>query len=284
MAWFKFGKSSDSAAISDAPVETAESLRSRAKRRLIGALVLVLTAVIGFPLLFDTQPRPVLVDVPIEIPDKAKAKPLAPPPASTAANTPTTPAPAARVEEKASLQPKEEIVPPGPAVLKPNTPQVQANTAPAATKSVAIATPAPDNAAKEKAASEKAAKEKTAADKAASDKAAAEKADAVKTAAKAQEAARAKALLEGKPSDAPTAAATGERFIVQFGSFAEEAKAREVRQKVERAGLKTYAQVAETSEGKRHRVRVGPFATRAEAEKAASKIKSLDLPAAVLTL
>jgi hypothetical protein len=64
MAWFKFGKSSETAALSDAPVETAENLRSRAKRRLIGALVLVLTAVIGFPLLFDTQPRPVLVDEP----------------------------------------------------------------------------------------------------------------------------------------------------------------------------------------------------------------------------
>jgi DedD protein len=31
-------------------------------------------------------------------------------------------------------------------------------------------------------------------------------------------------------------------------------------------------------------VRVGPFASRAEADKAAAKIKSLDLPASVLTL
>jgi DedD protein len=288
MAWFKFGKSSDSAAISDAPVETAESLRSRAKRRLIGALVLVLTAVIGFPLLFDTQPRPVLVDVPIEIPDKAKAKPLAPPPATAPSPTPSKPAPAAQVDEKASLQAKEEIVPPGPAISKPNPPPVQSNSAMNATKSVAIASPAPDSA--EKLAKEKAAAEKIARDKAAGDKAAAEKAESAKAAsekaaaAKAQEAARAKALLEGKPADASSAAASGERFIVQFGSFAEEGKAREVRQKVEKAGLKTYAQVAQTSEGKRHRVRVGPFATRAEAEKAASKIKSLDLPAAILTL
>jgi DedD protein len=298
MAWFKFGKSSDSAAISDAPVETAESLRSRAKRRLIGALVLVLTAVIGFPLLFDTQPRPVLVDVPIEIPDKAKAKPLAPPPATAPSPTPSQPAPAAQVDEKASLQAKEEIVPPGPAISKPNPPPAQSNPAVNATKSVAIASPVPDPA--EKLAKEKAAAEKIARDKAAGDKAAAEKAESAKAAsekaesakaasekaaaAKAQEAARAKALLEGKPADVPSAAASGERFIVQFGSFAEEGKAREVRQKVEKAGLKTYAQVAQTSEGKRHRVRVGPFATRAEAEKAASKIKSLDLPAAILTL
>jgi DedD protein len=42
--------------------------------------------------------------------------------------------------------------------------------------------------------------------------------------------------------------------------------------------------VAETKDGKRIRVRVGPFATKAEAEKAAGKIKTLDLPAAILTL
>jgi DedD protein len=67
MAWFKFGKQ-DASAVGDAPVETVESMRTRAKRRLIGALVLVVTAVVGFPLLFETQPRPALVDVPIEIP------------------------------------------------------------------------------------------------------------------------------------------------------------------------------------------------------------------------
>jgi DedD protein len=71
---------------------------------------------------------------------------------------------------------------------------------------------------------------------------------------------------------------------VQVGAFADDGKARDTRQKVERAGLKTYTHVAETKEGKRTRVRVGPFATRAEAEKAAEKIKGLDLPAAILTL
>ena len=69
-----------------------------------------------------------------------------------------------------------------------------------------------------------------------------------------------------------------------MNAFAEDAKAREARQKVEKAGLKTYTQVAETKDGKRIRVRVGPFASKAEADKAASKIKTLDLPAAILTL
>ena len=71
---------------------------------------------------------------------------------------------------------------------------------------------------------------------------------------------------------------------MQVGAFAENDKARDARLKVERAGLKTYVHVAETPNGKRIRVRAGPFATRAEAEKAAAKIKTLDLPAAILTL
>ena len=71
---------------------------------------------------------------------------------------------------------------------------------------------------------------------------------------------------------------------MQVGAFADQTKAREARLKVERAGLKTYTNVAETKDGKRIRVRVGPFGTRAEADKAAGKIKGLDLPAAILTL
>jgi len=50
------------------------------------------------------------------------------------------------------------------------------------------------------------------------------------------------------------------------------------------AGLKTYVNVAQTSDGKRTRVRVGPFDSRAEAEKAAARVKALGLPAAILTL
>src|SRR3989344_2295685 len=100
------------------------------------------------------------------------------------------------------------------------------------------------------------------------------------------EAARARALLEGRSAEPATAAATAEeaRFIVQVGAFADADKAREARTKVERAGMKTYTQVVDTKEGKRTRVRVGPFTNRAEADKAAARIKALDLSASVLTL
>jgi DedD protein len=98
----------------------------------------------------------------------------------------------------------------------------------------------------------------------------------------ADEAAKARALLEGK--SVTTADATGTRYVVQVGAFAEKDKARLAQQKLERAGLKNYTNVAETRDGTRIRVRAGPFASRAEADKAAEKIKGLDLPAAILTL
>ena len=72
--------------------------------------------------------------------------------------------------------------------------------------------------------------------------------------------------------------------MVQVGAFADAAKADETRLKLEKAGLKSYTQVTETKDGKRIRVRVGPFASKAEAEKVIGKIRSLDLPVALLTL
>lgn len=79
MALFKLRKKKvDEPAAAASPAESVEVMRRRARHRLIGAVVLVLAGVIGFPLLFDTQPRPVAVDIPIEIPDRNKVQPLPP--------------------------------------------------------------------------------------------------------------------------------------------------------------------------------------------------------------
>jgi len=119
-------------------------------------------------------------------------------------------------------------------------------------------------------------------------------------AAASDDGARAIALLNGSPaSQAPkvealtkppateeskaASAETKGRMVVQVGAFADAAKADETRRKLEKAGLATYTQVADTKDGKRIRVRVGPFASKAEAEKAINKIRSLDLPVAVLS-
>ena len=64
MAFFKLrfpGQSASAEAVTAGPNENIEVVRRRARHRLIGAVVLVLVAVIGFPLLFDAQPRPTAV-------------------------------------------------------------------------------------------------------------------------------------------------------------------------------------------------------------------------------
>jgi DedD protein len=103
--------------------------------------------------------------------------------------------------------------------------------------------------------------------------------DGVKDASK--EAAKAKALLDGKDVSKPSDAV---RSVVQVGAFADAAKAKEARSKLEHAGIQTYTQEIETKEGKRIRVRVGPFASKEEADKVAEKIRKLNLPTTVLKL
>ena len=82
----------------------------------------------------------------------------------------------------------------------------------------------------------------------------------------------------------PAAQTQSARFIVQVGAFADTSKAQEVRNRLERSGIKTYAQVVQTKDGARTRVRVGPFEQRPEAERTAERIKGLGLAASVLTL
>jgi DedD protein len=60
----------------DAMVQAA---RTQARRRLVGALVLLLIGVVGFPILFETQPRPLPVDTPILVPEGTPARVTAAP-------------------------------------------------------------------------------------------------------------------------------------------------------------------------------------------------------------
>ena len=241
MAFFKFRLPGQSAAepqgnTSNSPAESVDVLRRRARHRLIGASVLVVLAVIVFPLLFDTQPRPVAVDIAVDIPDRATAKPLV----DTSKQKPLSAA--------AGLDAKEEVVPetkpkvdvkPDVAVAATAANAAAATAATAATATVAAMTP---------------------------------KTPATPEAAK----------VEPKPDT--NSKDTGARFVVQAGTFSDEAKLREVRSKLEKAGVSTYTQVIEGKEGRRVRVRVGPFTKRDDADKMANKIKQLQLQPQVLTL
>ena len=261
-----------------AQAESVEELRRRARQRLIGAVVLVLAGVIVFPMVFDTQPRTVPVKVAIDIPDRntAGALVIGAAPATTAdaakqavgaglaegeeqvptkpvaaaapaaASPPAAPAESAEAKAPAKAEPKVETRP-EPKPVPKTEPKAEPKTEP---KHAVAPTPAPSS-------------------------------DA--------DAARARALLEGKNGGAaaatPAANAQAERFIVQVGAYADQAKVREVRARLERAGLKTYAQDIQGKEGVRTtRVRLGPFASRAEAAKVLDRIKGLGLDGAILTL
>ena len=104
MAFFKFrlpgqATSEPQGNTSNSPAESVDAMRRRARHRLIGASVLVVLGVVGFPVLFDTQPRPVSVDIAVDIPDRTTAKPLV---------DTSTPKP---LSASAGLDAKEEVVP-----------------------------------------------------------------------------------------------------------------------------------------------------------------------------
>lgn len=255
------------------PADEVMRARIRARQRLIGAAVLVVIGIIGFPIVFETQPRPIPVDIPIEIPRKEGAAPLAMPPARGTA--PRTQAPAA------PAGPASAIAAPADEVITELRDEVAGR--PAAASAANVAKPAERSAsAPAVQAAAKPPEPKPAETKPAEPKPAKPAETKVATAAQASESARAKALLEGK--DAAAAKSETGRFVVQVGAFADAAAARETRQKAEKLGLKTYTQVASTSAGSRIRVRIGPFGSRDEADKALAKAKGAGLSAVVLTL
>jgi DedD protein len=264
-----FKRRADTPAAGSAASDTADAVqqaRVRARQRLIGAAVLVVIGIVGFPLVFETQPRPIPVDIPIEVPRKEGASALVMPPKAppthAAASAPSA-APVATASNDVITESREDAgrsVAPAVPVSKPVEipPEPKAEAKPEVkpeSKPPAALEPKP-----------------------------AVKPEPKPATTPAADGAKARALLEGKTADAaPTAAESG-RFVVQVGAFADVAAARETRVKVEKLGLKTYTQVASTPAGNRIRVRVGPFGTRDEAAKAQAKAKGAGLSAVVLTL
>jgi len=89
-----FKRSAATPAAGAGTAQAVDAARTRARRRLIGAVLLLGIGVIAFPLLFETQPRPIPVDIAIEIPRKDGAPPLAVPASRPAAAPPAASRPA----------------------------------------------------------------------------------------------------------------------------------------------------------------------------------------------
>lgn len=281
-------------------VDDVQQLRLRARRRLIGAAVLVGVAVIVFPLLFETQPRPIPVDLPIDIPRKDGATPLTiPAPTAQTSRGQATGSDAGRgiITESAEQAAADRPVPPPEAPRDPVADQVAQAMPPTRMETkpderATIAEPARPARVETKPEHKPEARAETRPENKPERKpepkveARPERKPDPKPDTRSADAARAQALLDGRSADKkPDAAAvSGGRFIVQVGAYADGKAAQDVRSKVERMGLKTYTQAVDTADGKRIRVRVGPFNSRDEADKVAAKVRGGGLSSAVLTL
>ncbi len=257
--------------------EVARELRRRARRRLLGAIAMVLVAVIVLPMVLDSEPVPLPDDVAISIPsqrtpfeprfsagisapeqagspaegepdDAAAASPSADPsaggadprvPASIASITPVESGSAATPPAQASSQATER--PQSAAQASRSNEEAQAS---ASTRSPAPRAPQPNAAAQQKEA----------------------------------EAARALALLQGKPVPPPPAASSrssSSRYAVQVVAVRSREGADDLLVKLRNAGLTAYIETIKTPDGQVHRVRLGPFETRAQAESAQARLKSM---------
>lgn len=282
-----------------APTQSIEHMRTRARHRLIGAAVLVVLGVVGFGLLFESQPRPVAADAPAPIPERDSAAPLVIATAPAATEVATEPdavgqeKPADALADKPT--PKLAEKPVDKSIDKPadktaekiaEKPVEKPTAKPVekvAEKTTDKSTDKPTKPADKPKLAEKpaAVAQKPQADERAFEQivAAANSRTAAST-----EAARARALLEGRSpsSSASAAAAPSQRFIVQVGAFADTAKVDEVRTKLRAQGIATFTQTVQTRDGARVRVRVGPFNSRSEADAAAARVGAAGFGASVM--
>lgn len=245
----------------DGPADPVLPEKKRARRRLIGAVALVLAAVIGLPMILDSEPKPMADDIAIQIPSKDK------PAAASAARAAS---PESHVAATESLDAKEEVIEPSAAPVIARTEAVkQAEAAsPAAAPVKPKDEPRHDTLARN--AAEKPHPSQPVKPEVKAEPKAATKVD------KADETARALALLEGKTDHIAARSESG-KFVVQVAALASAEKVNELQAKLKGAGISSYTQKVATSSGDRTRIRVGPFASKEEAEKVRAKIVKMGL-------
>ena len=230
-------------------LDPALTQKKRARRRLVGALVLGLAAAIVLPLVLDSEPRQTITDVQIEIPPRETPLPpkaddagrpaqeaaVAPPPPVAATPAPAAAATPKPAPEKASGKGPEKAPEkaPGKAPEKAPVPGSRTPPKPAEQPKPEASAPAP----RESAA-------------------------------------------------APGAATAGAeaRFVLQLGAFANPGSARAQADKARKAGVRVYTETVQTGQGERTRVRVGPFASREAADQARARLKAAGVESAVVAL
>ena len=229
----------------------ASEIRRRGRRRLLGAITLVLLAVVFVPMILDNEPRPHANEPSLVIPNRELAKPL-PPPAPAAGSA-------------ASTQPATSATS-GASAPKPAAPGASPST-PAAGSTPTAATPS----AKAVQAAQEPAAAQTSPGRPTAPSATPKPATVVVTPPKASETAAAGSpRLEG--------------FAVQVGAFRDEAHLEQVRQKLTAAGVVHYTERIDSGGAPVTRLRAGPFPTREAAESARATLHQAALEGQVVPL
>ncbi|RTZ47931.1 SPOR domain-containing protein [Candidimonas sp. SYP-B2681] len=232
----------------------AGELRGRARRRLIGALALVLAAVIIVPMLFDSSAPPDQISTPVVVPAIVPPAPDTSVGVAIAPSEPTT-------DQAASVN----LTTPGTAtgqtagegtVATPSTlPDTGVSAAAPPVPSVAAPEPAP----KPKATEKPVAKPEP--------KPAAERTDDGSVAI---------ALLEGRTPSKPVKAASKGSFTLQIAAYTSDKDAQTRRERLVAAGVtNTYVENAVSGGKTTYRLRVGPFPTREAAQAAQARLRAL---------
>lgn len=302
--------------------ETVADLRRRARHRLIGAVFLVIIAVLAFPLLFETEPRPDSSATPIGVADSDGSAPLE---IATGPDMDTVPLtggldPDEELLDESEPEPEPSTVASATIPEQPATDQDLASAAPEEVEDAAdpddeldadmgepgrpgkvrVASASDAPAAQTGSASEPASRPQaespaapgTGQVAAASQAEQAERERRQREQAalqqrQQQEAERARKALSGSESASgavPAPTASAQRFVVQIGAYAEPDTVRRVRATAEQHGLPTFTQEIQVGGASQIRVRVGPFNSRAAAEGAVSTLRKAGLGGQVLTL
>lgn len=270
--------------IADNAQLAVDELRRKARRRLIGAIVLALAAATLLPLLLEQEQKPLGDDVSVQIPPIDDGKFVTRLPGDKAKE-----GAAGKSESKA--EPKSDAKPDNKGDAKAETkaePKVEAKNGTKADSPAPKAEPKGESKAELKAESKSEAKAES---KSAAKADAAESPTNAATAAalsgsttlsggaQVTPAAPGATIAGGSASSAASSSAgdapgKAEGFIVQLGAFTDTYGANALANRLKKAGYPAFTEPTETSRGKMWRVRVGGYPTRAAANEARDKLKA----------
>ncbi len=275
--------------IADSAEHIVDEMKRKARRRLVGAVVLALGAAIVLPLLLEKEPRPLGDDVSVQIPPvdeskfvnrltgktgDAKALPKA-----------ETTLPKAETKVIAAAPGKSEVKPDVPAgsapASPPAPPPAAATDVPAPKKAESeteqrVSAPSPISAPKADATVAAAPESKSESKPA--PKAETKSAPSTETSSDPKPAIAAvnpapAAMSEAASPSSAAAPAKADGFVVQLAAFADDKGANALANKLKRSGYAAYVQPVETSRGTLWRVRVGGYASKPEADAARVTLK-----------